>query len=226
MSNIDFITIEKGIKLAEESDLIVIIGKWVLKTVCFQIKEWQEKGIGNLPVAINISPRQLQKDNFVKDVMDLLKETGLEAKFLEFEITENTMIKSMDRTIDLINELRNIGIKISLDDFGTSYSSLNYLRKLPIDKIKIDRSFIKDLDQDENVEAVVSAIILLSQKMKLEIVAEGVETFKQLDFLIERGCEQVQGYLFSKPKPVLKIEEVILKGAIKIEREDWFYYKI
>jgi diguanylate cyclase (GGDEF)-like protein len=214
------------IPLAEESDLIVNIGKWVLKTVCFQIKEWQEKGIGNFPIAVNISPRQLQKDNFVKDVMELLKETGLEAKFLEFEITEGTMIKSMDRTIDLINELRNIGIKVSLDDFGTSYSSLNYLRKLPIDKIKIDRSFIKDLDQEENVEAVLSAIILLSKKMKLEIVAEGVETFKQLDFLIEQGCEQVQGYLFSKPKPVLEIEEVLFKGTIQVERDEWFHYMI
>lgn len=214
------------IPLAEESDLIVSIGNWVLKTVCLQIKEWRKKGIIDLPIAVNISPKQLKKENFVRDVVSLLKENEIEAKFLEFEITECTIIKSMINTINLINELRNIGIKVSLDDFGSRYSSLNYLRKLPIDKIKIDKSFIKDLTEDDKVKAVISAVILLSQKMNLEIVAEGVETFKQLDFLIEHGCDQVQGYLFNKPESVIKIEELIFKGAIKIERDDWLHYKI
>lgn len=205
------------VPIAEENDLIIPIGDWVLKTACEQCNEWIEKGFDGFSVAVNISPKQFHRSDIVQRVKDTLIETGLDSKYLELEITESALIESMDKVIDAIQELRKLGVKISLDDFGTGYSSLSYLRKLPIDKIKIDRSFIKDIYEDEKVEAIISAILLLSKTMKLEIIAEGVENLQQLNFLVKKGCNQIQGYLFSRPENVVKIEELLCKGSIKIE---------
>lgn len=208
------------ILLAEESDLIIDIGSWVLKTACIQRKLWLKKGYKDFSVAINISAKQIYKSDFVKEVKNVLKETGLEAKYLEIEITESALINSMEATVKVVKELRNIGVNISLDDFGTGYSSLNYLRSLPIDKIKIDKSFIKDINKDEKVEAIIAAIIVLSKAMKLEIIAEGVENYSQLDYLIGQGCDQIQGYLFSRPETKEKVEEMLKKGKIETKRND------
>lgn len=207
------------IPLAEESDLIIPIGNWVLRNACMQCKKWIKKGFIGFTVAVNISAKQLVKNNFVKQVEEILKDTDLEARYLELEITESALIYSMDVTINALSELRRIGIKISLDDFGTGYSSLNYLRKLPIDRIKIDKSFINDIYKDEKVKAIISSIIVLSKTMKLETIAEGVENTEQLKFLIKNGCHQIQGYLFSKPKTASDVEEILKRGEIEPKME-------
>lgn len=196
------------IPLAEETGLIVPIGDWVLREVCKQNQIWQNKGLMKLRISVNVSPIQLQQKNFVNTVKDILKETGLDPKHLEFEITENTFIKSLYSTIKVVHRLRQIGIKVSLDDFGTGYSSLNYLKRLPISSLKIDKSFIHDLEGSIE-EAITGSIILLGHKLKLDVVAEGVETREQYDFLHKQGCDKVQGYYFYKPMPREEMEKIL-----------------
>lgn len=189
----------KFIPLAEENGLIIPIGEWVLRTACTQIKAWQDAGLPPLCVAVNLSARQFQQPNLVEMVARALQETGLENHFLELEITESVAMQNVDFSRSILQELHNMGVSISMDDFGTGYSSLSYLKKFPLDKLKIDQSFVRELATDPNDGAIIAAIAALGKVLNLTMVAEGVETEEQRDFLRSLECEYMQGYLFSKP---------------------------
>ncbi|UOF89954.1 bifunctional diguanylate cyclase/phosphodiesterase [Fodinisporobacter ferrooxydans] len=194
----------KFIPIAEESGLIVPIGEWVLRMACKQNKDWQDAGFPPLRVAVNLSARQFQKKNLVEVISKILAETGLEPRWLEVEVTESILMQNMEFTVSILQQLQAIGIHISIDDFGTGYSSLNYLKRFPINSLKIDQSFVQDIATDPDDAAIVTAVISLAHHMKLKVIAEGVETEGQLEFLRMRNCDDMQGYYFSKP---LKAEE-------------------
>ncbi|NOU93839.1 EAL domain-containing protein [Paenibacillus sp. LMG 31456] len=197
----------KFIPLAEETGLIVPIGDWVIRTACLQNKQWQDAGMPPITVSVNLSLRQFQKHNLIGDIVKTLKETGLDPRYLELEITESMAMDNIERVIRKLNELKDLGIRISMDDFGTGYSSLQYLRKIPIHKLKIDQSFIRDITQDPDNAAIVSTIIAMANHLKLEVVAEGVETLEDLRFLLNKDCRHAQGYYFSKPLPKDQFEQ-------------------
>ncbi|OFZ69138.1 MAG: hypothetical protein A2V79_12150 [Betaproteobacteria bacterium RBG_16_56_24] len=187
------------IHLADESGLTQPIGEWVLFSACEQMRRWREQGL-NLPrIAINLSGRQLQKNETIKLVQRVLRETGLEPDRLELEITESFIMRQADEAIDMLNRLKKIGVQLAIDDFGTGYSSLSYLKRLPVHKLKIDQSFVQGIPQDSNDVAIVRAIIALGRSMQLTVIAEGVETEQQQDFLRNEGCDEGQGYLYSRP---------------------------
>ncbi len=192
------------IALAEESGLIVPIGEWVLEQACQQAKVWVDAGQSDLTVAVNLSARQFQQPGLAKQVADILEKTGLPAKHLELEITENLLLQNSDQNSAVLQELHDLGICLALDDFGTGYSSLSYLKKFPFDRLKIDQSFVRSLPDSHEDAALVDAIITLGHTLGLEIIAEGVENEAQLAFLRDRGCDLIQGYLFSKPLPAEK----------------------
>ncbi|WP_053955494.1 putative bifunctional diguanylate cyclase/phosphodiesterase [Inediibacterium massiliense] len=197
------------IPLAEETRLIIPIGDFVLRTACNQIKKWQENGQYTMYVSVNISVIQIQQDDFVEKVVNIIKETGICPSSLELEITENTIMQNFEYTNEILQKLRGLGIHISLDDFGKGYSSLNYLKQLEIDVLKIDKSFIDDITQNKNQQAIVKSVIEMAQSMNMRVIAEGVEMWEQFNFLKELGCDEVQGYLFSKPLCVMKMENMI-----------------
>lgn len=196
------------IPLAEESGLIVPIGEWVLETACQQVKAWQDV-FPNLRAAVNLSARQFQSDNLVEAVARVLEETQLDPHCLDLEITESTTMQNVDRAIATMHGLKQLGIQISLDDFGTGYSSLSYLKHFPIHMLKVDRSFVRDITTDEDDAAIVASVIAMAHSLHLNVIAEGVETEEQLAYLLERGCDQMQGFLFSPPLPVEKCEELL-----------------
>lgn len=187
------------IPIAEECGLINSIGEWVLKTACMQNKKWQDEELLKVPVAVNISALQFHQKHFKETVAQVLRESCLEPGYLELEITEGVTVKDMDTTVHLLNELKLMGVLISIDDFGTGYSSLSYLKRFPIDKLKVDQSFVRDLSTDADDAAIVQTIISMGHGLRLKVIAEGVETAEQLAFLKERGCDEIQGYYFSKP---------------------------
>ncbi len=189
------------IALAEESGLIVSIGAWVLEEACRQAKLWVDAGQSDFTVAVNLSARQFQQPDLAKQVADILEKTGLPAKHLELEITENLLLQHSDQNSAVLQELHELGICLALDDFGTGYSSLSYLKKFPFDRLKIDQSFVRDLPGSHEDAALVDAIITLGHTLGLEVIAEGVESKAQLTFLRDHGCDLVQGYLLSKPLP-------------------------
>ncbi len=189
------------IPLAEETGLIVPIGEWVLKTACARNKSWQDRGLPPLRVAVNLSPRQFAHEQLLQDVARILAETGLDPTTLEFEITESMVMHNPQHAVKLLNELKAMGIHLSIDDFGTGYSSLSYLKRFPIDSVKIDRSFIRDIPDDPDDAAITQAIIAMAHGLRLTVIAEGVETNGQVRFLRDHGCDEIQGYYFSKPLP-------------------------
>ncbi len=189
----------KLIPLAEKTDLIIPISIWVLKTACLQNKAWQKQGFSPIPIAVNLSPIQFQQPNLVDIVAQILEETGLEPHLLNLEITETAMIKNIDFSCKTLEKLRELGVQISLDDFGTGYSSLGYLQKFPITTLKIAQSFIQTLSDKPQNTAIVSAIIALGQSFDLRVIAEGVETLKQLELLQGLNCREIQGFWFSRP---------------------------
>ncbi len=190
------------IGLAEDSGLIVSIGEWVLRTACLQSKAWQDAGFDPLRVAVNLSARQFQQPLLVESVAQILKDTGLDPNLLELELTEGSIMKDPNQAIRKLHELKAMGIHISVDDFGTGYSSLNYLKRFPIDTLKVDQSFVQEINTDPDNEAIVSAIITLAHALKLNVIAEGVETQEQLETLRALKCDEVQGFLFSRPLAV------------------------
>jgi len=192
---------EQFIPLAEETGLIVPIGEWVLRTACSQNRAWQQQGMCPLRIAVNLSARQFMHERLLEDVAEVLKQTGLDAEFLELELTESTVMQNPERTIKILNAFRAMGIHLAIDDFGTGYSSLAYIKQFPIDSLKVDQSFIEDIPSDENDVAITKAIIALAQSLKLKVVAEGVENAEQLSFLRDHICDQMQGYYCSKPLP-------------------------
>ncbi len=187
------------IGLAEETGLIVPIGEWVIRRVCSQNKKWQDTGCEKVCVSVNLSARQFQQRNLVAVISQILQETGLDPQYLGLEITETIAMKNADYTISALNELKKMHVHLSLDDFGTGYSSLSYLKRFPLETLKIDRSFVRDITTDPNDAAIVTAVVALAHSLKLDVVAEGVETEGQLSFLKTHDCDQVQGYIFSHP---------------------------
>lgn len=187
------------IPLAEENGFIVELSKWILTEACVRNKELQDEGYDPIYVSVNISPVQMQEPNFVNTVFSILEETKLDPKYLELEITESVFIGNLDYTVEMLNKLKEMGISIALDDFGTGYSSLSYLHKLPFDTMKIDQSFVKDLDNDKSDKTIVSTIIDIGENLNISVTAEGVETIKQLRFLKDQRCYSIQGYYFSPP---------------------------
>lgn len=199
------------IPVAEETGLIVPMGEWVLHTACAQLKAWEEAGFPPVRVTVNISARQfVHQNNLVTTVAQVLKETGLDPRWLELEITESTAMQDVEFTITTLQLLREMGVQIAIDDFGTGYSSLNYLKRFPINTLKIDRSFVADITANQENAAIVSAIIGLGRNLKLNVIAEGVETEAQRVFLKGQDCLEMQGFLFSKPVPAKEFEELLL----------------
>lgn len=186
------------IPIAEESGLIIPLGKWILETACSQAKTWEKQGLPPMKVAVNLSLGQLFQQDLVQMVQEILHRTNLEPKYLQLEITES-MTMNIDQMTQLLHELKAIGIQIAVDDFGTGYSSLSYLKDFPIDCLKIDRAFVRNIQHNPNDEALVSMILSMAKHLRLKVVAEGIEEIEQLAFLIEGDCDYIQGYLFSKP---------------------------
>ncbi len=190
---------DRFIPIAEDSGLIKNIGNWVLREACTQNKRWQDAGLPKLPIAINVSVVELNQNAFMQEITRVLMQTGLQPHYLELEVTESVAIQGQVSVIQDLNALKDMGVRLSVDDFGTGYSSLSYLKMLPVNTIKIDKSFIRDIQIDLNDAAIVTAIIKMSQSLGLTVIAEGVETPAQLAFLKAHDCDEMQGYLFSKP---------------------------
>lgn len=204
-----FVSPAKFIPIAEETGLIVSIGEWVLRTACAQNLAWQLAGLPFIKMAVNISSRQFKEQNLVDITTQVLQETGLKAKYLELEITETLIIENIQQAINTMNQLHELGITLSLDDFGTGYSSLNYLKRLPIDILKIDQSFVRELTVGSDDAAIVKAIISLAHNLQLSVIAEGVETQAQLEYLQRNGCDEVQGYYISRPIPAEALAKLL-----------------
>lgn len=205
----------KFIPLSEEMGLISSIGEWVLHTACAQGHAWQLAGYPSLRIAVNISSREFLKKDFVEKVKQILKETGFSSTLLEIEITESTLLKNIDDNIAIFKGLKALGIHIAIDDFGIGYSSLSYLKQFSIDRLKIDRSFIKNIPHNSNDMAIAKAIIAIARSLGIQVTAEGVETQKQMDFLISEYCTEVQGYIFSPPVPAEEFKRFL-------DRRHWF----
>jgi len=202
----------KFIPITEETGLIVPIGEWVLRTACAQNKAWQNAGIPPIAVSVNLSARQFQQKNLVEVVNKALKESGLNPKYLELELTESILMQKEGPIITMLNELSSIGIELSIDDFGTGYSSLGYLNRLPIHTLKIDQSFVNSVTKNPNDAVIVSTIITLAHSLHLKAIAEGVETAAQAEFLRSLQCDRMQGFLFSKPLPAHEVTKLLAEG--------------
>lgn len=189
----------KFIPIAEDNGLIIPIGQWVLRTACTHIKKLQEEGYSSAKVAVNLSGLQFKQKDLVDVVKNILAETKLEAKYLELELTETVFIKDITDAVEKINALKKLGISIVIDDFGTGYSSLNYLKQLLIDTLKIDQSFVKDIANESNDTHISNAIITMAEKMNIDVIAEGVETLDQYNYLKSVKCQKMQGFYFSQP---------------------------
>ncbi len=187
------------IPIAEETGLVIPIGKWVLREACRQVKNWASSAAGAVPVSVNISSHQFRDGSLVEDVFQALSRASIDAELLELEITESVLLQDVENTLIELQALKKSGVSLSIDDFGTGYSSLSYLKRFPIDTIKIDQSFVKDLHRDADDAAICAAILAMSRQLGLRVVAEGVETREQLAFLRSHGCHQIQGFLFGKP---------------------------
>jgi EAL domain-containing protein (putative c-di-GMP-specific phosphodiesterase class I) len=210
-----FIAPSLFIPLAEESDLILELGEFVLRTGCEQIMTWQREGTPVVPLAVNISAVQLQRAGFADFVRRVLRETGMQPQQLALEITESSLMANLQQHVGELHGLRTDGVGIEIDDFGTGYSSLSYLKQLPIDTVKIDRSFIHNIDSNPVDAAIVSAIFAMAQTMRLRVVAEGVETLGQLQMLSGYGCAFAQGYYFSKPLPAERCRKLLIELAVR-----------
>lgn len=202
------------IPMAEETGLILPIGEFVLRTAIAQNKAWQNAGYPPIRVSVNLSVKQFQQQNLALLIRDILNETGLDPRWLAVEVTESIAMQDFELSIQVVEKLRSMGIEVSLDDFGTGFSSLNYLKKLPIDTLKIDKTFIDDITLESNQLTIIKAVLYLAHSMKLRVVAEGVETFEQMEILKGHNCDIAQGYLFSKPKAPGEIEELIRNGRV------------
>lgn len=201
----------KFIPIAEESGLILPIGEWILQTACEQVGEWKKAGLPPVTMSINLSARQFLQQDILEKISVLIHESKVNPEQIVLEITETAAMKNAEKTVQILQELKSLGIRISLDDFGTGYSSLLYLKRFPVDSIKIDRSFIVNFSTDLEGASITKAIVSLAKNLKCKVVAEGVETIEQLNFLKELECDEMQGYLFSKPLPAQEIT-ALLKG--------------
>jgi EAL domain-containing protein (putative c-di-GMP-specific phosphodiesterase class I) len=203
---------DRFIHLAEETGLIVPIGAWVLRTACRQNCEWQHAGYGPLRIGVNLSARQFAEPGLVREIARVLDETGMAPTSLEIEITESLVMEDVEGAIRTMSELKRMGVKLSIDDFGTGYSSLSYLRRFPVDVLKIDRSFVRDIPGCEDDAAMVAAIIELARGLRMRVIAEGVETEAQLEYLKRRGCDEVQGHVYGMAAPGPDVEALLRSG--------------
>jgi len=199
------------VPLAEDNGLIISLGDWVMRTACAQNQLWQDEGLTPLTLSVNFSARQFQQPTFITDVAQILKDTNLDPRWLELELTESSIMRDPEEAIEKLHELKLMGIKVAIDDFGTGYSSLNYLKRFPIDTLKIDKTFVSDVCKDPHDTAIVRAIINLGHALDLTVIAEGVETKEQLQYLTALECDVVQGFLFSKALSVAAFEELLVE---------------
>jgi diguanylate cyclase (GGDEF)-like protein/PAS domain S-box-containing protein len=205
---------EQFIPVAEQSRMILPIGEWVLRTACAQMKRWHDAGHHPMRIAVNLSARQFQQRDLAQIVERVLEETGLPPDSLELEITESAAMQNVDLSIAVMRRLKEMGIRIAIDDFGTGYSSLSYLKRFPIDTVKIDQNFLRDMTSESADGAIVSAVISLARALKLRVIAEGVETQQQLAFLQSHQCEEMQGFLFSRPMSAMELEATLTRGPM------------
>lgn len=210
---------DRFIPLAEETGLIINIGEWVLRTACRQLKEWEAQGVPLCKLAVNVSAVQFRKHDFAESLFLILQEYEVNPELIELELTESAVMQDVEASVAVLKEFKRRGIRISIDDFGTGYSSLSFLKRFPIDSLKIDRSFIFNLTSSIDDSAIVTAIIAMALSLNLNIIAEGVETESQLAFLSERGCHEMQGYLFSVPLPAGEMAQLMLAGGSGAEGE-------
>jgi EAL domain-containing protein (putative c-di-GMP-specific phosphodiesterase class I) len=199
----------KFIPIAEETGLIVAIGKWVLETACTQNVAWQRKGLPRLRMAVNLSRRQFSDEGLLRNLTSILEDTGMSPDLLELEITESTLMHDIDKAMRTLKSFRNMRIHVAIDNFGAGYSSLSNVRQFSVDTVKIDGSFIRDLSNRAENEAIVEAIIAMGRTLSLTVVAEGVETKAQADFLRERACDEFQGFHFSKAVTADRFAELL-----------------
>jgi EAL domain-containing protein (putative c-di-GMP-specific phosphodiesterase class I) len=206
-----FVSPAEFIPLAEETGLILPIGKWVLETACMQLVKWAaSENMEHLTVAVNVSAFQFLQDDFVEQVLEILDNTGANPQRLKLELTESMLVSNIEGIITKMGRLKAVGVSFSLDDFGTGYSSLSYLSRLPLDQLKIDRSFVMNIESDDNAVVICAATISLAHSLKLKVVAEGVETEAQNYFLSSvHRCDYIQGYLFGRPLPIEEFERVL-----------------
>jgi EAL domain-containing protein (putative c-di-GMP-specific phosphodiesterase class I) len=202
------------ISIAESSGLIVPIGEWVLRTACSQARRWQEAGLRAVPVAVNVSAIQFRQQGFCELIRCVLDDTGLDPEYLELELTESLLLTNLDVMLVLMQELREMGVKLTIDDFGTGYSSLGYLRQFKVNRLKIDRSFVREVSVNADDAAITTAIINMAKALNVDVLAEGVENIEQLDFLRAQNCFEIQGFYFSKPVSVEKVVDQ-LKGTFQ-----------
>ena len=198
------------IPVAEETDLIVTIGAWVMEEACREAKALQDEGFAVGHVAVNLSPRQFRDERLIPKVAEILARTRLDPKHLELEITEGLAMKDVDAVVAKLKELKSLGLLMAIDDFGTGYSSLSYLRRFPIDRLKIDQSFTREVNSSSDGAAIARAVIQLGHALELRVIAEGVETEAQLNFLRDNACDEIQGYFFSRPLDPKALREFLL----------------
>lgn len=207
----------KFISLAEETGLIVPLDQWTMRTAMKQFVNWYAEGLKPGVLALNLAMKQLQQKDFIEILSSILKETECKPEWVELEVTEGQIMSNPDKSIIILNQISDMGIELSVDDFGTGYSSLTYLKRLPIDKLKIDQSFIKNLPDDADDSAIAQSVIALSQNLHLKVIAEGVENEAQKDFLVKHGCRNIQGYYYAKPMPSNEMEQYLRRGIINTD---------
>jgi EAL domain-containing protein (putative c-di-GMP-specific phosphodiesterase class I) len=200
------------VPIAEDCGLIIQIGRWVLREACTQARAWQNAGLPPLPIAVNISAVEFRDKGFVEGVRRVLLETGLEARYLELEVTEGVLMENAESTASVLQELKTMGVHLAVDDFGTGYSSLSYLRQFPIDVLKIDQSFIHQISSDPDDSSIVSAIIHMGKSLKHLVIAEGVETQEQRAYLQSQRCTEGQGHLFGRPLAAEQFAHLLQMG--------------
>ncbi len=211
------------IPLTEETGMIISLGEWVLHEACRRNREWQDAGYPPIRIAVNVSPRQFEQPAFVETVKQVLRDTHLDPRWLELELTEGAVMQDAEKTIDALKELKQLGTRVSIDDFGTGYSSLSYLKRFPIDMLKVDKSFVDDVPGDPDDVAIVKAILAMAKSLSLEVIAEGIETAEQNAFMKGLGCDYMQGFLFYRPLPHEQIATILqglssVKGKRRIGR--------
>jgi EAL domain-containing protein (putative c-di-GMP-specific phosphodiesterase class I) len=200
---------ETFIQVAEETGLIIQIGRWIIETACRQTAEWQRQARHLLATSVNLSAKQLVHTQLCSQIKEILEECSLDAKQLKLEVTESTVMENSERSLSVLMELADLGVSLSTDDFGTGYSSLSYLHRFPFDRLKIDRSFINKMEDDEKSAAIVKTILRLGENLGIEVVAEGIETSQQLGLLRRLGCQLGQGYIFSEPVEAAKATSLL-----------------
>jgi EAL domain-containing protein (putative c-di-GMP-specific phosphodiesterase class I) len=214
---------DQFIGIAENTGMILPIGEWVLRTACSQARKWQDEGLGPVQVAVNVSAVQFRQEGFCQLIRKVLHETGLAAHYLELELTESLLLANADVTFSVLQELKAMGLTLAIDDFGTGYSSFSYLRQFRVSKLKIDRSFIRDVAVNPDDAAITTAIISMAKNLNLKVIAEGVENEAQLSFLRAHQCDEIQGYYFCKPLRLDEIGDKLRGDALTVIQMDSFF---